>query len=271
LRITIISAMMVLVGFLVILHRSNRLVQFEVESNRTKEQLEQAAKLATVGELASGIAHEINNPLAIISEKAGLIKDLIEFRGDNQLNYSDLIPHLNSIEDTVFRCRDITHKLLGFIRKSELNLRRHDLNRLIDSVVDGLLGPEIESSRITIVRDYDEQIPHLLVDGNQFQQVALNIIKNAFDAIEEHQGRITIKTFKTSDEVMIAISDTGKGIPAENMNKIFLPFFTTKDVGKGTGLGLSVSYGIIKNLGGKIEVDSGPGKGATFTIKLPIK
>jgi two-component system NtrC family sensor kinase len=271
LRITIISAMMVLVGFLVIIRRSNKLVQFEVESNKTKEQLEQAAKLATVGELASGIAHEINNPLAIISEKAGLIKDLIEFKSDKGLNYNDLIPHLNSIEDTVFRCRDITHKLLGFIRKSELNLRRHDLNRLIDSVVDGLLGPEIESSRITIIREYDEQIPHLLVDGNQFQQVALNIIKNAFDAIEEHEGRVIIKTSRVNDEVIISFSDTGKGIPKENINKIFMPFFTTKDVGKGTGLGLSVSYGIIKNLGGKIEVESGPGEGATFTIKLPIK
>ena len=129
---------------------------------------------------------------------------------------------------------------------------------------------ELEVSNIEISKDYGPNIPQILTDGNQLQQVILNIINNAVDAIEGHPGKIMIKTSHNKDKVRIAISDTGSGIEPDQLDKLFMPFFTTKEVGKGTGLGLSVSYGIIKNMGGTIEVNSVVRQGSTFAIILPV-
>ncbi len=265
-----ISAGVVLVLFFIILNRANRLVEMHIESDRTRSQLEHAAKLASVGELAAGIAHEINNPLAAISEEAGLMKDLLSNQFGRSISPQEMSRHLDSIHGSVFRCRDVTQKLLKFVRKSDLNLQVHDVHKLIDDVVDGLLGHEMETSKIRIVRDYDQATPLVNVDGNQLEQVLLNIINNAVDAIGDRSGEITIRTYRHEKDVRVAVSDTGSGISDENLKKLFLPFFTTKEVGKGTGLGLSVSYGIIRSLGGRIEVDSQVGGGSTFTVCLPV-
>ena len=133
---------------------------------------------------------------------------------------------------------------------------------------DGFYERELAVSNITIKKKYCQQTPEIITDANQFKQVLLNIINNAKDAIKP-PGKITIATNIEDKLISISITDTGKGISKEEMGRIFLPFYTTKEVGKGTGLGLSVSYGIIKNLGGKIEVESIPGKGSTFKIILP--
>jgi two-component system NtrC family sensor kinase len=252
-----------------IFNRANKLVALQMEADRTRLQLEHAAKLASVGELAAGIAHEINNPLAVINEEAGLIKDLMNPEFGPPSGTEELLPHLDTITKSVFRCRDITHKLLGFVRKDQVELRSCDLGKVIDGVVDGLLGKRPAVSNIEIVRNYGDRISEIETDANQLQQVLLNIINNAIDALEGQSGRIAIRTFAKGEEVCIAISDTGKGMTSEQMGKIFMPFYTTKEVGRGTGLGLSVSYGIVKNLGGDIEVQSGIGEGSTFTIVLP--
>ncbi|MGW8180392.1 MAG: sensor histidine kinase, partial [bacterium] len=181
----------------------------------------------------------------------------------------ELVPHLDTIEKSFFRCRDITHKLLGFVRKSEMEMKSHDLGKIIDGVVDGLLGKKAAVSNIEIVRDYGAGTSPIHTDSNQLQQVLLNIINNGIDALEGQAGQITIKTFVRGQKIFIGISDTGRGMTNDKLGKIFLPFYTTKEVGKGTGLGLSVSYGIVKNLGGDIEVRSQPGQGSTFTILLP--
>ncbi len=171
----------------------------------------------------------------------------------------------------MFRCRDITRKLLGFVRKAEIDIKPHDIHKLLDEVVIGLLGPEMAVANIEIERDYAGNLPEVLTDGNQLQQVVLNLIKNGADALEGKAGRITVGTWLDGDSIRIAIRDTGKGMTPDQFDKIFMPFYTTKEVGKGTGLGLSVSYGIIKSLGGRLDVESAPGKGSTFTITLPLR
>ena len=223
-----------------------------------------------MGELAAGIAHEINNPLAVINEEAGLIKDLMNPEFGERLSDEELFGHLATIHDSVFRCRDITRKLLGFVRRTDIDLKSHDIHSLVNSIVDGLLGQELAVSNVEIIKNYDPALPEILTDGNQLLQVLLNIINNAVDALANKPGKLVIETSHDNSQVKIAITDTGCGITPENLEKIFMPFHTTKEVGKGTGLGLSVSYGIIKSLGGKIEVESTVGQGSTFIILLPI-
>ncbi len=255
--------------FFVIIYRARKLVELQEESDRARAQLEHAAKLASVGELAAGIAHEINNPLAIITEEAGLMEDLLNPEFEDTATPEELNTHLKEIHDAAFRCRDITGKLLAFVRRSGLDLKQHDVHQLIDGVVDGLVGREMIVSNIEVRREYGDEIPHISTDGNQLQQVLLNLLNNASDAIGNRPGTITIRTSLEDGNVRIALADSGMGIPPENLERIFIPFFTTKETGKGTGLGLSVSYGIVKSLGGRIEVESTVGKGSTFTIALP--
>ncbi|MFH1572992.1 MAG: ATP-binding protein, partial [Acidobacteriota bacterium] len=271
LRLLGIAAALILVSLVVIFRRAQRVAEFQMESDETKVQLEHAAKLASVGELAAGIAHEINNPLAAISEEAGLMKDLLDPAYPETAEPGEMMSHLDSIQESVFRCRDITRKLLGFVRSDTVDLRPHDIRALIDNVVDGFLVRELATANIEIIRNYSDGLPELTTDEHQLQQVFLNILNNSVDAIGDRAGRITISTTRRSNEACIAISDTGMGMSPEQLAKIFLPFYTTKEVGKGTGLGLSVSYGIIKNLGGRIEVESRLGEGSTFTLVLPIR
>jgi two-component system NtrC family sensor kinase len=265
-----ISFALILLVLAIIVFRSKKLVELQIERETTKAQFEHAAKLASVGELSAGIAHEINNPLAIISEEAGLMKDLMnpEFKTDT--TFEDLQPHLANIHDAVFRCRDITRKLLSFVRKTDIQIKLQDVNILLDEIVDGFWIQEMAVSNINIVRQYDRTIPMIPTDANQLKQVFLNILNNAADAIAP-PGQISITTAHDDCEISVAIADTGRGISEEQIERIFMPFYTTKEVGKGTGLGLSVSYSIVKSLGGKIQVESIPGQGSVFTIILPIK
>ncbi len=268
LQIFLISVATMLGILIVIIYRARKLVMLQIESDQAKAQLEHAVRLASIGELAAGIAHEINNPLAVISEEAGLMKDLMDPQFMTETTFDDLRPHLDSIHDAVFRCRDITGKLLFFVRKTDVSRKPCNVNALMDGVVDGFLGHEMAVSNVKIVKDYGLEIPELTTDIHRLQQVVLNIMNNAFDAIS-NTGQISIKTSFENNEIRIAISDTGKGMSPEQMNKIFHPFYTTKAVGKGTGLGLSVSYGIVKSLGGKILVESSLGKGSIFTLVFP--
>ncbi len=265
----LISSLIIAVMLYIIFTRARKFVEIEKEKDIARSQLAQAAKLASVGELASGIAHEINNPLAIIGSEAGLMKDLIEPEFREQMQFEDLLPMINNIEEATYRCRDITRKLLSFVRDQEIKLKEHDLNEIVNDLIEGFFAKEFEVLNIKIDMKLDENLPEIYTDGNQLRQVLVNIIKNAMDAIQG-PGKITIETYGSNGRAAVAITDSGIGIEEENIEKIFMPFYTTKDVGKGTGLGLSVSYGIIQNLGGDIEVESILGKGTTFTIYLPF-
>ena len=234
-------------------------------------QLVQAAKLASVGELAAGIAHEINNPLAIIAEEVGLIQDMqdpVLVSDDDEPLVLD--EHLAAIHEAVFRCRDITRKLLTFVRKTDVELRPHDVHGIIDEVIDGMLGNELALANVAVVRELCDEACELVTDRNQFVQVLVNLVKNAIDAMPGG-GRLTVRTTREAEALVVSLSDTGCGMTREQLARAFQPFYTTKDPGKGTGLGLSVSEGIIRSLGGGIRVESRPGRGTTFFLELPCE
>jgi len=265
----------VVLGGVVILLRARQLTgrQIAVEQHEAElsGQLVHAAKLASVGELAAGIAHEINNPLAIIAEEVGVLKDSLDpTLADEDDEQLDLDEHLSIIYEAVFRCRDITRKLLTFVRHAEVRLDTHDVHGILDEVLDGILGNEISISNVEVVRKYDETIPAIVTERNQLIQVFVNLIKNALDAMPDG-GALTVKTVDRNDRAAFSVTDTGCGMTADQIESVFMPFFTTKDPGKGTGLGLSVSYSIIKSLGGQCYVESTPGRGSTFTVELPYE
>lgn len=235
-------------------------------------QLVQAAKLASVGELAAGIAHEINNPLAIIAEEVGLIQDMqdpvLAAAGDDEPFV--LADHLEAIHAAVFRCRDITRKLLTFVRRTEVDLARHDLREVIDEVLDGMLGNELMLANVEVVRDYGASEHELVTDRSQLVQVLVNLVKNAADAMPGG-GRLTVRTSEAEGGLVLRVEDTGCGMTREQLGRAFEPFYTTKQPGKGTGLGLSVSLGLVRSLGGSIRAESAPGRGTTFSVELPYE
>jgi two-component system NtrC family sensor kinase len=222
--------------------------------------------------MAAGIAHEINNPLAVIGEKAGWIKDLLTMADvSKNENFQEIAAAVNKIEYHVNRARTITHRLLGFARRMEPVTEILNINTVLDESV-AFLENEARYRNIDIQTDYALDLPMIASDLAQLQQVFLNILNNAIDAIGK-DGEIHLKTrhLAKNNEIGIEISDSGPGIPKEMLNKIFDPFFTTKEVGKGTGLGLSISYSIVEKLGGRIMVASEEDQGTTFTIYFPVR
>jgi len=238
---------------------------------RESEQLLlQAHKMEAIGRLAAGIAHEINNPLAIINEKAGLIKDFLEFSGDFAQNKEKFLSLINGIFESVGRCRTITHRLLGFSRRMEVAYDTIDLNDTVREVIE-FIEKEVLYKNVRLEMHLEKDIPRIISDKVQLQQVFLNMLNNAVDAVDKG-GIIEVTTdVKDRDTVVVLIKDNGHGIPEQILNHIFEPFYTTKEKDKGTGLGLSISYGIIKKLGGTILVRSQVNRGTTFTIEIPVE
>ena len=234
-----------------------------------KTQLFHAAKLVAAGELAGGVAHEINNPLAIISAGSGVIRDMLDPHFGMECTPEQIRSELDHIDEAVFRARDITQKLLSFVRKNEPRLVKRNVNQILEEVITGLKEREFLVANIDVVRDLDPELPDIMLDPDQIRQVFLNIINNAGDAIE-NSGMITLTTRSNERFLRATITDTGKGMTSDQIERIFDPFFTTKEVGKGTGLGLSVSLNIVQAMGGAIEVQSMPGAGSSFTVVLPV-
>ena len=239
------------------------------KKDELRHQLFHASKLASVGELATGVAHEINNPLAIIVATSGVVRDMLNPEFNLNPSPEEIIKEIDTIDSAAFRARTITRQLLAFGRKSESKLAPCNVNQVLDEVMGGLKEREFMVADIEIIRDYDPGLPEIMLDHDQIRQVFLNLINNAGDAISG-SGKITITTTRNDPDIQIMIKDTGKGMSAEQLNEIFNPFFTTKEVGKGTGLGLSVSLNIVEALGGVIDVQSSQGVGSSFIISLPI-
>jgi two-component system NtrC family sensor kinase len=238
------------------------------ERELMNEQVIEAGKLASLGELAAGIAHEINNPVAIMVEEAGWIEDLLE---ENNLkeNLEEMRRALSQVKNQGVRCKQITHKLLSFARKTDPELRSVQLNDLTKEVVD-LSEQRAKYSNVKIVLNLAPLLPEVYASPSEFEQVLLNLINNALDAMSPDGGSLEISTRVDGKNVVVDVGDTGHGIPQANLSRIFDPFFTTKPVGKGTGLGLSICYGIIKKMGGDISVNSAVGLGTTFHVRLPL-
>lgn len=238
---------------------------------RESEQLLlQAHKMEAIGRLAAGIAHEINNPLAIINEKAGLIKDFLEFSGDFEQNKEKFLSLIKGIFESVSRCRNITHRLLGFSRRVDVSHDTIDLNDTVQEVIE-FIEKEVLYKNVRLEMNLRKDIPKIISDKGQLQQVFLNMLNNAVDAVDKGGTIEVTSDVKNKDTVVVSIKDSGHGIPEHILNHIFEPFYTTKEKGKGTGLGLSISYGIIQKLGGTILVRSQVNYGTTFTVEIPVE
>ena len=251
-----------------------RIQKADSETQTLNQQVIETGKLASVGELAAGIAHEINNPVAIMVEEAGWIGDLLEDESlKNNPNLPEIQRAITQIGTQGRRCKEITHKLLSFARKTDSTIKDVQLNELISEIVQ-LSGQMAKSSKITITTDMTPDLPYVTLSPSEMQQVMLNLINNAMDAMEKTGGTIHISTKMSKlekDHIVIIVEDTGPGIPEANLPFIFNPFFTTKPVGKGTGLGLSICYGIVEKMGGKIDVTSKVGEGTRFRVWIPYQ
>lgn len=248
-----------------------QLIKADREKAILDSNLMQSSKMAALGKLAAGIAHEVNNPLAVIKEKVGWAKDLLEEEDISKSeNFQEFEDAIRKIDHHVDRAKKVTHRLLGFARRMEPIQETVNVNKVLEDTIE-FLRNEAHYRNITITTDYSSEVPLTTSDSAQLQQVFLNILNNGIDAVGK-DGEITVATHYKGKEkqIQISISDNGPGIPTEQINRIFDPFFTTKEVGKGTGLGLSISYSIIEKLGGSIVVTSKEGMGTTFTITLPV-
>jgi len=237
-----------------------------------QEDLIRVDRLAEIGRIAAGIAHEINNPLAVISEIAGWAKVVVEDAKDlNKEDKEELTKAVSDIIEQTKRCRAITHQLLGFSRDSAPEKTRINLDEFIKQTVT-FLQPELKYKDIEIVYDFEKSPIHVTTDPKMLEQVLVNLVTNAIHAIADKpdgKGRIELRTREEDGYVELAVSDNGPGIKEEDREKIFNLFFTTKPPGIGTGLGLPICQNIMKKLGGKITFETEVGTGTTFRILIP--
>lgn len=244
----------------------DKLEKAYIDLKETQEQLQSAEKLASIGQLAAGVAHEINNPLGTILLYTSLIKKEINKRIDNPQTIEDL----DLIAEETNRCKNIVSNLLNFARQGQLKISDVDAFDVINTILKSVrIKPEFKGISFNVESEADETV--IPGDVDQLKQVFLNIINNACEAMEERPvKKISVRLSKDDRYFITEITDTGNGISKENMNKLFTPFFTTKKIGKGTGLGLAISYGIIKMHKGDIRVKSTVDEGTTFFVRLPL-
>jgi len=274
--------------------RNSELARQKTEMERLQAQILQAEKMASLGQLAAGIAHELNNPAGFIYSNIDVLKHYIERLKrclsdydevalppeaaarinsiKEEIDYDNIVADLSSILSDCYigaeRIRDVVQNLRLFSRLDEAEFKRIDVNEGIESTVR-LLSGYYKAERITLTHDYGD-LPQINCYAAQLNQVWMNLLANAAQAIGAAEGEVHIKTRSEAGTVIVSINDTGPGMEPEQLKKIFDPFFTTKPVGEGTGLGLSISHGIIERHGGKIKVASFPGRGTTFTVFLPV-
>jgi C4-dicarboxylate-specific signal transduction histidine kinase len=245
-----------------------------VDITRRLEQealLVQTGKMATLGEMATGVAHELNQPLNVIQVGTDFLTKMI--RRGKKVSHDELLKVSRNISEQVKRATNIVDHLREFGRKSDLRVYPVDLNEPIGEVFT-LLGQQLKLRNINVNLQLESALPAIQADKNRLEQIFLNLITNARDAMEskgqEAIKELTIATYQDGKSVFAEISDTGIGVPEGIQKKIFDPFFTTKEAGKGTGLGLSITYNLVKDFKGDIDVESAPGVGTTFTVKFPI-
>jgi two-component system, NtrC family, sensor kinase len=246
-----------------------RLKQADLRMTQLNAQLVQSDKLAALGKMAAGVAHEINNPLAVIQQKTGWMEDLLkdeEFQ--NSENFKEYSKSLVKIDEHVERARKVVHNMLGYARKMEPHSEDVDINDTIEQTA-ALLENYARTNNIELHMVLSSDLPIIASDQAQLQQVFLNLLTNAIDAIGR-EGRVEIKSLVSGSNIEVSIKDNGPGIPHAQQKKVFDPFFTTKDTGKGTGLGLWVSYDIMEKLGGAITLESEVDVGTTFTVSIPV-
>lgn len=261
------AVLIVLVAVLVTRTLVGNLERAEREHNLLTHQVREVEKLALIGRLSASVAHEVNNPLQIISDQAGLMDDLLDDQDSVALR-EELRETVKKIRNQVRRTATITRRLLGFSHPLDNQVVPTDINQAVEETV-ALLEHEASRQHITVERHYQAGLPAIPVDPSQFQQVVLNILHNALDAIGRG-GRIQVTSRLEGDHVVVAFADSGPGLPPEVIEHVYDPFFTTKPKGKGTGLGLFVSRDIMARSGGRLSAANRPEGGAVFTVHLPL-
>jgi histidine kinase len=241
-----------------------------------EQQLHQASKMATLGEMATGVAHELNQPLSVIKTVSSFF--IRKLTKQEKIDDSILATMLEKVDGNVDRATKIIKHMRLFARKSDVKLVRLQPNEVLERACE-IFNQQLKARGIELVWDLEENLPVIMADPDRLEQVFINLIINARDAIEEDsekkddrktEKQIAMRTWSSNSQVFVEVSDTGPGIPDQLKDKVFDPFFTTKEVGKGTGLGLSISYGIVKDCGGNIYVARGPERGATFVMEFPV-
>lgn len=243
----------------------------------TEQHMIHASKMATLGEMSTGIAHELNQPLSVIKSASSFC--MKKMRKNEKIEKDIFNKLISKIDSNVDRAEKIIHHMRQFARKSEIKLARICINDVLQRTFE-MFNQQLKIHGIDVIWDKDEALPEILADPDRLEQVFINLVINAKDAIEEKwkkegvdrgdNDRITIITRTIDDRVIIEIHDTGIGIQKEAADKLFEPFFTTKEVGKGTGLGLSISYGIVKECSGSIRIEKSEQGGAVFIISFPV-
>ena len=278
--LTLRNRILIIVGTIIVLSTAAAImISVALARNLERADKEHAAhsmqfahveKMATIGRLAAGIAHEINNPLQMITNQAGWISELLP--DEDPTVVKNMAEYQNSVEKIryhVKRAGTITHRLLGFSKKMSAQRDQVQINELLAETIS-FVEREAENNSIAIVRNLGTDLPSTMTDGPQLQQVFLNLLNNALDAVGQ-KGMVEITSRMSNDgNLVVECADNGPGIKPENLKQIFDPFFTTKDPDKGTGLGLYISYDIIKKLGGSISVENRKGGGALFRVILPV-
>jgi two-component system, NtrC family, sensor kinase len=243
-----------------------------LEKERTQEQLIQSESLAAIGQLVAGIAHELNNPLAIASSLIQTDIEMIQEQAEKRQIDQELLKDLAYSSKELNKTKEIVKSILDLSRQTQTYVEDVDMNSVIDEALQ-VLHNQYKSMEVTIEKHYDPNLPTIQGNFSNLGQVLINIINNALQALPDGRGKISLFTScqQDTESIVVECRDDGIGIPPEIMKDIFKPFYTTKEVGKGTGLGLYISYEIIKKHEGEIRVSSEMGKGTTFTIVLPCK
>ncbi|QAZ69115.1 sensor histidine kinase [Solidesulfovibrio carbinolicus] len=250
--------------------RDARLAAAQRESMVLAEQVLRLGKLAAIGEMAAGLAHEINNPVAIMMEEAGLGGDILaDGAVPGAEDLAELRRALGQIETQGARCKEITHMVLAFARTPDGRGDAVDVSALVEEMA-GLTAKRADYAKVRLTTRLAPNLPPAACSASQLQQLLLNLINNALDAMEPAGGELILETALEGGRIVLIVSDTGPGIPQAVADRVFEPFFTTKATGKGTGLGLSICAGIVRQLGGDIAVSSTPGRGAAFRVSLPV-
>ena len=268
LNVLLAVVVVALTTFLATWHLTNRIDK----ANREKEEMFRAfmrsAKLASIGELATGFAHEINNPLAIIAADQTNIGDVVADLDGSSESTKEILESVARCQRQIQRCKSITTKMLRFGRNTEIELRPTEIGRHLVETAK-LLQRRASEGNVELMLQIDEGLPPVLVNEVELEQVIVNLVNNSLYASPQG-GHVTITARRSGREVIVEVIDDGMGIPPQHLDRIFEPFFTTKPTGKGTGLGLSVCYGIVQSWGGRMETQSVPGKGTTMRIRIPV-
>jgi len=267
LAFSITAVLVVILG--VATYLVNKIHDADEKRVATLHHMEYSERMASIGRLAAGVAHEINNPLAIISEKAGLIHDIFSLKGESAGDQK-LMALVESVQSSVERCGAVTRRLLSFARHMDVDIQPVRFKELIEEVL-GFIGKEAEYRGIQVHLDVRDEIPTIESDRGKLQQIFLNLVNNAYAAMADG-GHLDINVCRPSAEsVSVEVNDDGCGIPEVDLKRIFEPFFSTKKTKGGTGLGLSITYGLVRELGGEMRVKSEVGKGTSFTVTLPLQ